>query len=313
MEQFSRDTDYIMVAGPTASGKSALAIDLANAFDGIVINADSMQIYRDLSIVTACPDATELAQAPHRLYNALDGAEACSVGRWLALVTDEVVAARAAGKLPILCGGTALYLNAAQHGMSEIPHVPDEIHKAVIAEHKEKGGAEMLRQLALCDPLIAQRLSAGDSQRITRALEVFVHTKRPLSEWQNDDPKGALSGKAFNFFIAPERAHLYQRIDQRFALMWEAGALAEVESLMARHLDPKLPIMKAVGVPQIADYLAGHIDKQTAIADAQMHSRRYAKRQFTFFRNNFITNYLMETTYSERKNLDFFSKILFNG
>ena len=313
MEQFSRDTDYIMVAGPTASGKSALAIDLAQAFDGVVINADSMQIYRDLSIVTACPDEEERAQAPHCLYNVLDGAEACSVGKWLSLVTDEVAAVRARGKLPILCGGTALYLNAAHHGMSEIPAVPEAIHQAVIAEHKEKGGAWMLDQLGLCDPSIAERLTAGDSQRITRALEVYRHTGRPLSEWQNDAPKGALSGKAFNFFIAPERAYLYERINHRFAAMWEAGALAEVEALIARNLDAKLPIMKAVGVPQIANYLSGSTDKDTAIAEAQMQSRRYAKRQFTFFRNNFITNYLMETTYSERKNLEFFSKILFNG
>ena len=308
---FSHAHDYIMVAGPTASGKSALAIDLANAYDGVVINADSMQIYDDLKIVTACPDEDELRQAPHRLYNALDGAEACSVGRWMGLVRDEVASARAHGKLPILCGGTALYLNAAQHGMSEIPDIPDALHQEVIAEHKQKGGAAMLEALAQCDPVIAQRLTAGDSQRITRAIEVYRQTGRPLSAWQSDPPKGHLSGTSFNFFIAPDREALYARIDKRFALMWEGGALEEVEALLARKLDPKLPIMKAVGVPQIADYLAGKCSKNDAIAEAQKQSRRYAKRQFTFFRNNFITNYLIEETYSKRKNLEFFSKILF--
>lgn len=311
MEQtFLHNQDYIMVAGPTASGKSALAIDLARAFDGVVINADSMQIYRDLTIVTACPDGAELAQAPHRLYNTLDGAEACSVGRWLGFVTEEVAAARAAGKVPILCGGTALYLNAAQHGMSEIPDVPEDIHLAVIEEHKQVGGARMLEKLAIYDPRIAARLSAGDSQRITRAIEVYRHTARPLSDWQNDPPRGQLSGSSFNFFIAPDRAQLYRRIEARFEMMWEAGALDEVAALCARNLDPKMPILKAVGVPQIADYLAGNCDKKTALDEAKKQSRRYAKRQFTFFRNNFITNYLIEETYSERKNLEFFSNIL---
>ena len=218
---------------------------------------------------------------------------------------------RAQGKLPILCGGTALYLNAAQHGMSEIPDIADALHRAVIAEHKEKGGVAMLDELAQYDPLIAQRLTAGDSQRITRAIEVYRQTGRPLSAWQNDPPTGQLSGKSFNVFIAPDRQTLYERIDGRFAQMWDAGALEEVDALRARALDPKLPIMKAVGVPQIADYLAGIWSKEEAIAEAQKQSRRYAKRQFTFFRNNFITNYLIEETYSKRKNLEYFSKILF--
>ena len=310
MSNFDRNTDYLMVAGPTASGKSALAIDLARAFDGVVINADSMQIYKDLHILTACPDAKEQSQAPHRLYNVLDGSDICSVGKWMALVTSEVRAARNEGKLPILCGGTALYLNAAQHGLSSIPDIPLELHEAVIAEHKEKGGAVMLAELALDDPETASRLNARDSQRITRAVEVYRHTKRPLSAWQKDPQQGQLSGQAFNFFISPDRHHLYKRIDRRFEAMWDTGALPEVEALLARHLDPKAPIMKAVGVPQIADYLAGHCSKQEAIFEAQKQSRRYAKRQFTFFRNNFVTNYLFNETYSERKNLEFFSKIL---
>ena len=313
MNSFSTDTDYIMIAGPTASGKTALAIDLAKALNGVVINADSMQIYADLKIVTACPDAQEQAQAPHRLYNALDGAKACSVGKWLSMVTKEVAEVRAKGRVPILCGGTALYLNAAQHGMSKIPDIPEQLHDAVIAEHKDKGGAAMLAELNAYDPVMAARLTAGDSQRITRAIEVYRQTGRPLSAWQNDAPTGQLTGQAFNFFIAPDRQLLYQRINHRFEMMWQEGALDEVAALQKRSLDPNLPIMKAVGVPQIAKFLAGNISKQAAIEEAQTQSRRYAKRQFTFFRNNFITNYLFEETYSERKNLEFFSKILFNS
>ena len=309
--KFDLSQDYIMVAGPTASGKSALAIDLARAFDGVVINADSMQIYQDLSVVTACPDEAEKTQAPHVLYNTLDGAEACSVGKWLKLATAEVERAHQSGKLPILCGGTALYLNAAQHGMSQIPEVPNDIHEQVITEHRERGGQAMLDELAKIDVTLADKLFAGDSQRITRAIEVYRHTKRPLSAWQNDPQIGQLSGRAYNFFISPDRAHLYERINLRFATMWDKGAVDEVIKLRERRLDNKLPVMKAVGVPQIIDYLDGKLSREDAIAEAQMQSRRYAKRQFTFFRNNFITNYTLNETYSKSMDLNFFSNILF--
>ncbi|MGC6518124.1 MAG: tRNA (adenosine(37)-N6)-dimethylallyltransferase MiaA [Candidatus Puniceispirillaceae bacterium] len=308
--KFHNEFDYIIVAGPTASGKSAMAIDLARAYDGVIINADSMQIYSDLSIITACPDDDERARAPHELYNILSGQNACSVGKWLSMARNMVLQVRAQNKLPILCGGTALYLNAARHGMSSIPDIPDELHHQIIDEHKQKGGQAMLDALARTDPALAARLSVGDSQRITRATEVFRHTGRPLSEWQNDPPCGQLPGTGFSFLLAPDRQALYERINKRFLAMWEGGAIEEVEALLAKNLESNLPVMKAVGVPQIKDYLAGIYDKQTAITEAQTQSRRYAKRQFTFFRNNFFTNFEVNETYSERKNLDFFSKIL---
>ena len=307
---FNRTQDVIMIAGPTASGKTALAIDIAHIVDGVIINGDSMQIYDDLSIITACPSEDEQAAAPHRLYNHLDGAEACSVGKWMSLVHAQVDEVRRMGKVPILCGGTALYLNAAQHGISSIPDIPEQLHLQVMAEHRSLGGEAMLAHLKIIDPEIGARLSAGDSQRITRAVEVFRHTNRPLSAWQQDPPQGQLSGQFINISILPDRAKLYERINQRFTLMWDRGAIEEVTALLERNLAPNLPVMKAVGVPQIARYLQGEIDKQTAIEEAQRDSRRYAKRQFTFFRNNFITNYLIEETYSARKKLDFFSEIL---
>ena len=307
---FNPRTDTIIVAGPTASGKSALAIDIAKACDGVIINGDSMQIYRDLSVVTACPDDDEQSQVPHRLYNVLDGAEACSVGKWLHLVREEVARVRALGCVPILCGGTALYLNAAQHGMSAIPDIPEDVHQAVIKEHAQKGGVQLLAELQAIDPELAARLAAGDSQRITRAIEVFRHTNRKLSDWQNDPQQGHLSGRCFNFTILPEREQLYQRINQRFKAMWDNGAVPEVATLLARNLPPKLPVMKAVGVPQIASFLNGEMTKEEAILAASQESRRYAKRQFTFFRNNFITNYLFEETYLKSKNSEFFANIL---
>lgn len=310
---FDPQHDFIMVAGPTASGKSALAMDIAKAVDGVIINGDSMQIYRDLSVVTACPSPLDKMAMPHRLYNTLDGADVCSVGKWLGLLHQEVAAIRAYGKVPIICGGTALYLNAAQHGISAIPDIAADLHEAVIAEHRQKGGAAMLEELARFDGALAARLSPGDSQRITRAIEVYRQTSRPLSEWQQDDPQGQLSGRAFNFTVLPDRDELYARINKRFAMMWGAGALPEVERLLARELPASAPVMKAVGVPQIAAYLAGEITEDDAITDAAMQSRRYAKRQFTFFRNNFITNYEFQELYSTREDLEFFSKILFSA
>ena len=307
---FDRTQDVIMIAGPTASGKTALAIDIAHIVDGVIINGDSMQIYDDLSIITACPSEEEQAAAPHRLYNYLDGAEACSVGKWMALMRAQVDEVRRMGKVPILCGGTALYLNAAQHGISAIPDIPEQLHLQVMAEHRSLGGEAMLAHLKIIDPEIGARLSAGDSQRITRAVEVFRHTNRPLSAWQQDPPQGQLSGQFINISILPDRAELYDRINQRFALMWDGGAIEEVRALLDRNLAPNLPVMKAVGVPQIARYLKGEIDKDNAIDEGQRESRRYAKRQFTFFRNNFITNFLIDETYSARKKIDFFSKVL---
>ena len=308
--KFNRDQDVIMIAGPTASGKTALAIDIAHIVDGVIINGDSMQIYDDLSILTACPSEEEQNEAPHHLYNHLDGAEACSVGKWMGLVREEVEKARQKGKVPILCGGTALYLNAAQHGISAIPDIPETLHLQVMAEHRSLGGEAMLAHLKIIDPEIGNRLAPGDSQRITRAIEVFRHTNRPLSAWQNDPPQGQLTGNFVNISILPERASLYERINQRFDLMWDRGAVEEVGRLLARNLTPTLPVMKAVGVPQIARYLQGECNKQTAIEEAQRESRRYAKRQFTFFRNNFITNFEIDETYSARKKFEFFSKIL---
>ena len=308
--EFNRNQDVIMIAGPTASGKTALAIDIAHIVDGVIINGDSMQIYDDLYILTACPTEDEKQAAPHRLYNHLDGGQACSVGKWLALVHQEAEEVRRLGKVPIICGGTALYLNAAQHGISAIPDIPEQLHLQVIAEHRSLGGEAMLNHLKIIDPEIGARLSAGDSQRITRAIEVFRHTNRPLSAWQQDPPQGQLSGQFFNISILPDRAELYDRINRRFALMWDKGAVDEVKTLLKRGLAPNLPVMKAVGVPQIARYLKGEIDQMAAIEEAQTESRRYAKRQFTFFRNNFITNYPIEETYSARKKIDFFSKIL---
>ena len=303
----------MMIAGPTASGKSALAAAVAAAWGGTVINADSMQVYRELEVLTARPGAAELAQAPHRLYGVLSGAEACSVGRWRALALAEVEAALAAGRLPILAGGTGLYLKAFAEGLNEIPEIPAALRAAARAELAELGGAAFHARLAQRDPVMAGRLHPGDSQRLLRAWEVLQATGRSLADWQAA-PAVPAPYRFARLCLLPPRPALYAACDARLAAMVQAGsAQAEVRALLALGLDPALPVMKAVGVPELAAYLAGEVDLATALARAQQATRNYAKRQVTWLRHQFVGNdptvMVMETQYSESLRDDFFAKI----
>jgi tRNA dimethylallyltransferase len=273
-------TRIIVIAGPTASGKSALALDLAEQLGGTVINADSMQIYRDLAILTARPDAASLARAPHRLYGVLDGAELSTVASWVERARAEIEAAR----VPILCGGTGLYLRALLHGIAPVPAIPDIVRQAARALHAELGGEAFRAELARLDPEGAARLAAGDSQRLVRAYEVVTATGRSLGEWQREGAP-ALPLTPIAITLLPPREALYEAIDGRFAGMIAAGALDEVRALTARNLDLALPVMKALGVPELSRYLAGAISLEAATAEAQQASRRYAKRQYTWFRH----------------------------
>jgi tRNA dimethylallyltransferase len=307
----------LMIGGPTASGKSALAAAVAAAWNGVVINADSMQVYRELSLLTARPREAELAAAPHRLYGCLSGAEACSAGRWRGLALAEVDAALADGKLPILVGGTGLYLKAFAEGLNEIPPVPDDIRAAARAELAGMGKAAFHARLAERDPAMAARLGASDSQRMLRAWEVLVATGRSLAGWQAD-PAVAPPYRFAKLCLLPPRAALYAACDARLAAMvgppaQGGGGLEEVAALLALKLDPALPVMKAVGVPEFARCLAGEDSLEAALAAAQQATRRYAKRQVTWLRHQFIGNdptvLVMETQYSESLKGDFFAKI----
>jgi tRNA dimethylallyltransferase len=277
----------VLIAGPTASGKSALALDLARRFDGVVINADSMQVYRDLAIITARPSATETTLAPHRLYGTVDAAENFSVGRWVAAATAEIGRAEAEGALPILVGGTGLYFKALREGLSAIPPVPAELRETVRAEAEGMAPSELHARLASVDPRTAARLRPSDPQRIVRALEVFAATGRPLADWQEDGREpGVLAGSTVAaVFLTVDRASLRRRIDERFVAMMEAGALDEVTRLAARNLDPALPAMRAHGVPGLMAYLQGEATLDDAIARGQKDTRAYAKRQETWFRH----------------------------
>jgi tRNA dimethylallyltransferase len=242
-----------------------------------------MQVYRDLSVLTARPGADALARAPHRLYGVIDAAEACSAGRWRDLALAEIAAARAEDRLPILAGGTGLYLRALLEGLAPVPPVPPGIRAAARALHAELGGPAFRAALAALDPEAADRLAAGDTQRLIRAYEVAKATGKPLAAWRRG--QSAPDFRAAAVVLLPPREALYRACDARFLAMMGHGAEAEVRALLARRLDPALPAMKAVGISELAQLIAGRLTPEAAIAAAQQATRRYAKRQYTWFRH----------------------------
>ena len=279
-----RSPSVVLVAGPTASGKSGLALALAEQFDGVVINADSMQVYRELAILTARPQPEALARAPHRLYGVLPGDEPCSAGRWRELALAEIEAALAARRLPIVVGGTGLYLKALERGLAALPEIPDEVRAEARARHGELGAAAFHAALAARDPVMGARLHLGDSQRTIRAWEVLEATGRSLADWQAEQGGEAPPYRFLHVVLAPPRTALYAACDGRFEVMLERGALEEVRDLLALGLDPALPVMKALGVPELAAHLRGAVALDETVSRAQQATRRYAKRQMTWLR-----------------------------
>ncbi len=278
--------DAILIAGPTASGKSALALQLAETLGGTIVNADSMQVYRDLRIITARPTPQEEARVPHRLYGHVDAAENYSVGRWCRDVGEVLRELAEAGRVPILVGGTGLYFKALTTGLAAVPPIPPDVRSTVRARLQSEGASAMHAELMQRDPATAQRLMVNDRSRITRALEVVLATGRPLSDWHREGlPPLITPSRAVKVFITCERAELVRRIETRFAAMLQAGAPEEVRLLATRHLDPSLPAMKAHGVPWLIRHFNGEITIEEAAAGAVMDTRRYAKRQLTWFRN----------------------------
>ena len=283
----------IIVAGPTASGKSALALDLAAARRGTIINADSQQIYRNLKILSARPNAAAMARAPHRLYGFLDAAERGSVALWRERALVKIAAAQSAGSLPILVGGTGLYLRALQRGLAPVPAIPLSTHAEAAELYDRIGGAAFRERLAALDPAAAGRLPPRDRQRLLRAWAVVRATGRPLTEWQ----RGGSEPTPFRIatiLIMPPRETLYAACDRRFEAMIAAGALDEAAALMARNLPPDLPAMKGVGVPELMRHLRGEIGLDEAVALAQRATRRYAKRQMTWFRHQMMADLIFD-------------------
>ncbi|WP_422236484.1 tRNA (adenosine(37)-N6)-dimethylallyltransferase MiaA [Methylorubrum rhodinum] len=276
----------VLIAGPTASGKSALALALGRAFDGVVINTDSMQVYADLRVLTARPSPAEEAQAPHRLYGSIDGAVNFSVGHFQRQAAAILAEAAAAGRLPIFVGGTGLYFRALDEGLSDLPEVPEAIREAGRAEAEGQPTEALHALLAARDPESAARLRPSDRMRVMRALEIFAATGRPIGSFHDSREPGPLAGRTLlKIFLSVEREELRRRIDARFLAMMQAGALDEVAALREKNLDPLLPVMRAHGVPGLIAHLDGALSLDEAIQRGQGDTRRYAKRQHTWFRH----------------------------
>jgi len=276
----------ILIAGPTASGKSGLAAALARQFQGVVINTDSMQVYADLRRLSARPSAAEEATAPHRLYGHVDGAINYSAGHFAREATGLLAEVTREGFLPIFVGGTGLYFRALEEGLSDLPPVPDAVRAAVRTGAEGRATEALHADLEARDPQGAETLRPSDRARILRALEIFEATGRPIAAFQGHRIPGPLAGlPLLKLFLAPEREALRAAIDARFAAMIGDGALDEVAALRERRLDPLLPIMRAHGVPGLIAHLDGTLDRAEAIRRGQADTRRYAKRQFTWFRH----------------------------
>lgn len=301
-------TEVVLVAGPTASGKSALALDLAERFGGVVINADAMQVYREMRVLTARPDTATEERAPHRLYGFRPVAEAFSAARWRERAVAEIRSAHAAGKLPVVVGGTGLYLKALTDGLSPVPEIPGEVRARIRARMEEIGPGKFHAELATRDPAMAARLRPSDPQRLARAMEVLEATGTSLAEWQG---RGS-ADEGFRFLtllLLPPREVLHDACDARFRGMVQAGALDEARAMRGLELDPALPAIRAVGLRELIRHLDGEIGIEKAVALAQAATRQYAKRQITWFRKQLHDPTIFFEQYSERVRQKSFSKI----
>ncbi|WP_297509643.1 tRNA (adenosine(37)-N6)-dimethylallyltransferase MiaA [uncultured Caulobacter sp.] len=274
-----------LIAGPTASGKSAHALRLAEALGGEIVNADSMQIYAGLRVLTAGPSPEEIARAPHHLFEVADAAVGWSVGRWLEAVTKALSDIEARGRPAIVVGGTGLYFRALTHGLADVPPVPETQREISGLLYAARGEAEFREILRPLDPDAEARIEAGDRQRLVRAHAVAVATGKSLTAWQTDTKPALAPGTWKGLVLDPPRADLYARCDARLSVMVEQGALDEVRAMEARKLDPALPALKAVGYREFAAHLRGETTLEQALDAARQETRRYAKRQLTWFRN----------------------------
>lgn len=287
---FKSDKPITLIAGPTASGKSALALEMAAKSGGVIVNADSMQVYRELRVLTARPSAVDEAIVPHRLYGFRAAKMPYSVAEWLSDVAPYIEQARSGGAPVIIAGGTGLYFKALLEGLSPVPDIPEDIRAYWREQASIQGASALYEILRARDTEMAAKLAASDPQRIVRALEVLDATGRSLNEWQKVPGQGLLSGdEAEHIYVSPPRELLYARCNARLDIMIEMGALEEVKALMALELEDSLPLMRAVGVLPLRGYLNGSLSLEAASENARTDTRRYAKRQLTWARRNMIS------------------------
>ena len=280
------DIDAILITGPTASGKSALAVELARSHDGVVVNADSMQIYDTLRILTARPSEADMEGIPHHLYGHIPAAQAYSTGVWLREAGALVERLRGEGRMPVFVGGTGLYFKALTGGLSDIPEIPSDIRNRLRSRLLAEGAEVLHRELAERDRAVAETLNPQDGQRIVRALEVIEATGRSIAAFQGKTgPMVVDPDRARKIVVLPDRAVLHERINGRFEKMLAIGAEEEVQALLALDLPPEMPVMKAIGVAQIAAMLKGEMTRADVLEAGAAATRQYAKRQMTWFRN----------------------------
>jgi tRNA dimethylallyltransferase len=290
----------ILIAGPTASGKSALALAVAEHVGGVIINADSMQVYRELRILSARPGADEEARVPHALYGFVPAAEAYSTGRFVKDAAAAIGEARNEGRRPVIVGGTGLYFKALLEGLSPIPQIDDAIRNHWRAEAERRGAADLHRELMARDELMAARLAPGDTQRIVRALEVIEQTGKSLADWQRQPGTPIVEeAKTVRLLATLDRAELHTRADARFDRMIAEGALEEARALADLNLDPALPAMRAIGVRPLVSAARGETSLEAAAVAAKMETRQYVKRQETWLRRNMSSWMPVETKYME--------------
>lgn len=303
----------VLIAGPTASGKSDVALGLAERLKGTIINADAMQVYEGLRILTARPSPEDEARVPHRLYGTVPASTAFSVGDWTAAATQAAIEVTGAGRLPIFVGGTGMYLSVLSEGISPMPEIPADIREEVRGIPDRQSLAELYEMVRKVDEASAERIGPTDPQRLMRALEVFRATDEPLTSWQQKPRQKPFEGMFARIVLAPERQWVYDRIERRFDAMVMSGAMQEVEALAKRGLDPDLPLMKALGVEDLIRVQCGKISLEEAVTEIKTKTRRFAKRQMTWFRNQMITWNRIETQEMETKINDIFANILDSG
>jgi len=286
MENLLSTVNAILITGPTASGKSALAVELAKRHDGVVVNADSMQVYDTLRVLTARPSEEEMQGVPHHLYGHVPAGAAYSTGGWLRDVSALLPTLRAAGRLPVFVGGTGLYFKALTGGLSDMPEIPEALRKALRSRLLEEGTDGLYAELAVADPAMAASLNRQDGQRIVRALEVMKATGRSIADFQGQSgPVIIDADEARKVVVLPDRAVLHQRINGRFEKMLQQGAEDEVRALLALDLPAEAPVMKAIGVSQITAMVRGEMTRDEVLEKGAAATRQYAKRQMTWFRN----------------------------
>lgn len=300
----------VIICGPTGAGKSSLALNLAEKFEGVIINADSVQIYREIKILSGRPTSDDYRKAPHRLYGIMSIFKPCTLGIWRKMALETIKECELSGRLPIICGGTGLYIKFLLNELSTIPEISPSIKLEAREKLKELGNENFRELLSKNDPASASRIKSGDTNRLLRAWEVFTATTKPLSYWHKKSRKAGSQHKFFKVCLMPERKALYSICDQRFLEFVEQGAVEEARAFDFITASPELPASKTLGLLELVKYTKGELELSDAVEQAQRATRRYAKRQLTWFRHQLDEDFLIQNLSCRKTVSDCFKKIV---